>query len=195
MSASRRKPSSRGSGLGLTRRQAALAGERIELRPPSDADREALAGLLDGPSGEVAAIVRREDGRPVGALAYRLANGWLVVEAVALEAGERGRGYGSEAVRLIEEDAGKRGAKRFGFAVPQEDGLALYFALRLGYRPAAAGERLWHGASGSGIIAVVRTPGVEIEPHDPCKRAPRSGWRRSASRRARSLRRRLHAGA
>ena len=137
-----------------------LPGERIELRPTTDADREALAGLLDGPGGgELAAIVRRADGKPVGVLAYRLEYSWLVIAAVALEPAERGRGYGSEAVRLLEEDAVKRGlARRYGFAVPKDDGLALYFALRLGYRPRAAVERLWHGGTGSDIIAMVRTP-------------------------------------
>jgi GNAT superfamily N-acetyltransferase len=126
----------------------APSGERVELRPATVAD------------GGTATIVRRQDGAAVGALAYRLAGGWLVVQAVALEPAERGRGYGSEAVRLLEDEAAKRGTLRFGFAVPKEDGLALYFALRLGYRPAAAGEPLWRRASGGDIIAMVRTPGA-----------------------------------
>jgi hypothetical protein len=122
-----------------------LSGERIWLRP-------------EGADAGTAAIVRREDGETIGELTYRLTDGWLVVEAITLPPGERGRGYDSEAVRLLEEEAARRGARRSVMSVAKEDGLALYFALRLGYRPAVAGE-LWHWGTGGDIIAMVRTPG------------------------------------
>lgn len=106
---------------------------------------------------ERAAIVRRGDGSDVGTLLYRLVNGWLAIESVTLSDEARVGGYGAEAVRLLEEQAADVG--RFGLAVPKSDGLALYFALRLGYRPAAPGETLWYEGARRDIIAMVRSPG------------------------------------
>jgi hypothetical protein len=130
---------------------------RVELRPPAEADAEELPAMTIA-DVERAAIVRREDGRALGALAYRTADGWLAIEGVALTDEARIGGYGAEAVGLLEEAAGA-GAKRFGFAVPKSDGLALYFALRLGYRPAAPGESLWYEGTRRDIIAMVRSAG------------------------------------
>ena len=137
--------------------------ERVALRPLSETDREALGPLLDRlPDGgaTVFAIVRREDGETVGALAHRRSGGWLVVEGVALTDAARTAGYGADAVRLLERQAGEGGAvRRFGLAVPKSEGLALYAALRLGYRPARPGDIRWRGGPRGDIIAMVRTPG------------------------------------
>ncbi|HLB26858.1 MAG TPA: hypothetical protein VJN32_04360, partial [Dehalococcoidia bacterium] len=85
-------------------------------------------------------IVRRADGAVIGEMECRAgepAAGWLTVEAIAMETGRRGWGYGSEAVRLLEAE-GK--AERFLARVDAGNGLGLYFWLRLGYRPALPGE-------------------------------------------------------
>ena len=68
-----------------------------------------------------------------------------------------GQGYDTEAVRLLEEEALGRGmASRFWAPVRLDDGLGLYFWLRLGYRPAAAGENPWPGERPRDIIAMIR---------------------------------------
>jgi len=101
-------------------------------------------------------IVRRADGAAIGEVKCRAdepAAGWLTVGCIALAEGERGWGYGSEAVRLLEAKA-KAKAVRFRADVDAGNGLALYFWLRLGYRPARAGEV--PGRPPRGMIAMVR---------------------------------------
>ncbi len=92
----------------------------------------------------------------VGFVEYRVgdgAEGWLTIVDIELEEGSRGWGYGSEAVRMVEEEAVRRGwARRFRAEVEARNGLGVYFWLRLGYRP---GE----GESGlAGTLVMVRTP-------------------------------------
>ena len=63
---------------------------------------------------------------------------------IALAKAYRGWGYGSEAVRLLEEWAVReRIAERFRADVDVRNGLGLYFWLRLGYRPADGGQDTW----------------------------------------------------
>ncbi len=70
-----------------------------------------------------------------------------------------GQGYDTEAVRLLEGEALERGlAGRFWAPVRNVDGLGLYFWLRLGYRPAAAGENPWPGGAPRDMMSMVRTP-------------------------------------
>ena len=115
-------------------------GERVELRI--------------GEAQDVALIVLREAGRDLGRLSYRLAEGWLTFEWMEIEPGCRGWGYGSEAVRLLEVEAG---GERFRANVDARNGLGLYFWLRLGYRPARPDEV--PGGSTRGIITMVRAAG------------------------------------
>ena len=118
---------------------------------PVDADNSLLA------------ITSREGDNIYGVLAYRLGypeEGWLSVEAVAVEPGLNGQGYDAEAVRLLEGEALERGlASRFWAAVRHDDGLGLYFWLRLGYRPAPPGESPWPGGAPRDIMAMIRVPG------------------------------------
>ena len=106
------------------------------------------------------AITSRGDGSTIGVLAYRLGyprQGWLSVEVVAVEPRLSGQGYDAEAVRLLEEGALERGwARRFCAPVRHDDGLGLYFWLRLGYRPTVAGESTWPGAAPRDMMAMVR---------------------------------------
>ena len=126
-------------------------GQRVALRPLSK----------DG-STLPYEIVRRADGAVIGEVKCRAddpAAGWLSVGFIALAEGERGWGYGSEAVRLLEAE-GK--AERFLAGVDARDGLALYFWLRLGYRPASVGEV--PGKTPRGIITMVRSRTQNREP-------------------------------
>lgn len=122
------------------------AGHRLaEAR----ADRD--AGLL--------VIARRDDPStrsgqapaPVGLLKYHAddpARGWLTTGFIAIAPALRGFGYGSEAVRLLEEWAVREGlANRFRADVDPRNGLGLYFWLRLGYRPEAGS---------AGVLPMVR---------------------------------------
>ncbi len=138
----------------------------MALRPLKEGDREAVARwleetLIDADDG-LLAITSREGDSIYGVLAYQLGypeRGWLSVEAVAVEPGLRGRGYDAEAVRLLEEEALERGlASRFWAPVRHDDGPGLYFWLRLGYRPAAAGENPWPGGAPHDMMAMVRVP-------------------------------------
>jgi GNAT superfamily N-acetyltransferase len=105
-------------------------------------------------------IAKVDDPAPIGLLQYRFGfpdKGWLAIDFVALASGRRGWGYGSEAVRLVEDWAiGSRKSNRFLAKVDARNGLALYFWLRLGYRPARPGEVFWRAPDEEGNIAMVR---------------------------------------
>ncbi len=138
----------------------------MALRPLKEGDREAMARRLEetliDADDSLLGITSREGGSTYGVLAYRLGypeEGWLSVEAVAVEPRVRGLGYDAEAVRLLEGEALERGwASRFCAPVRRDDGLGLYFWLRLGYRPAAAGGNPWPGSAPRDMMALVRVP-------------------------------------
>jgi RimJ/RimL family protein N-acetyltransferase len=97
------------------------------------------------------AITQAEADEPIGLIEYRLDGDWLTVAFIALAKAYRGWGYGSEAVRLVEEWAAREGlAERFRAEVDVRNGLGLYFWLRLGYRPLAAAKE------GRAVLAMVR---------------------------------------
>ena len=125
-------------------------GESLERRF-SDAE-AADTGLL--------LIAKAGDPAPIGLLQYRAGfpdKGWLAIDFLVLAAGRRGWGYGSGAVRLVEESAGEsQHVTRFLAEVDARNGLALYFWLRLGYRPARPDEIFWRAPNEDGIIAMVR---------------------------------------
>jgi GNAT superfamily N-acetyltransferase len=138
---------------------AAFAGKRVRLRPFGDGDSAAVeawyeeavlaAGIpyprplsrsagegrsVDSRSGGVLVIQRINEDGPIGLLEYEVKRGSLTVAFIALAKAYRGWGYGSEAVRLLEEWAVGI-AERFRAEVAVRNGLGLYFWLRLGYRP------------------------------------------------------------
>ena len=155
----------------------ALAGSRVTLRPVTADDlpliedwwpeaaatvrgvREPVAldelqRMIDEADAETLVIARADGPAPIGLLVYRLPDdGWLEFQFLALAKGLRGWGYGSEAVRLIEE-SGR--AQRFAARVNAGNGLGLYFWLRMGYRPAEPGEARWRAEEAGDIIAMVR---------------------------------------
>jgi GNAT superfamily N-acetyltransferase len=149
---------------------------RIALRPATSADLPQIGSwyaeaaalacsdrtlderlhATDASEGELLLIAKADDPAPIGLLQHRIGfpdKGWLAIDFLALAAGRRGWGYGSEAVRLVEESAG---ATRFLAEVDARNGLALYFWLRLGYRPLRPDEVFWRAPDEDGIIAMVR---------------------------------------
>lgn len=133
---------------------------RVTLRPATGEEREVASRWL-GPALELPddalAIVRGESGAVVGVVGYRvdMPAGWLKVGPVALAEGSRGWGLGSEAVRLLEETVGATQGRSWT-GVPRGMGLAFYFWLRLGYRPARPDEAPWQAAQSRDIMAMLR---------------------------------------
>ena len=101
--------------------------------------RAALGPVEKSDSGEQRAIIDGS-GEEIGFVEYRVSEGWLEVRWVELTVEHRRAGLGVEAVRLLEVEAERRlGVRGLRAEVPVENGLALYFWLRLGYRPATRG--------------------------------------------------------
>ncbi len=122
---------------------ARAAYESRSLREVWRSARERNTGLL--------AIGRADEDEAIGLLEYVVRDAWLAVPFMALTKVYRGWGYGSEAVRLVEEWAvRKRLTTRFRAKVDLRNGLGLYFWLRLGYRPGpSAGD-------GRAVMTMVR---------------------------------------
>lgn len=135
-------------------------GRRLSLRPPQAAELPLLAAWL--PGAQVGAhgyaplqvlALAEPSGRALGFLGYALGGPapplkegpWLTIPFLVIDPQERGQGLGTEAILLLEGEARSRGlARRFAAPVPLAEGLALYFWLRLGYRPlGAARGHLW----------------------------------------------------
>jgi GNAT superfamily N-acetyltransferase len=144
-----------------------IDGTRVRLRPARDDDVPAIAPWYDG-----AEVVRREatDGilvitragadEPIGLLRYRAgepAEGCVTIGCVVLAGEARRRGLGADAVQLFEEAVARRyGVRHFRAGVNAGNGLALYFWLRLGYRPSVTtGDE-----QGAGLLSVIRETGA-----------------------------------
>ena len=113
-----------------------------------------LHRMIDEAGGETLVIAKAAEPVPIGLLIHRLPDDrWLEFRFLALAKGLRGWGYGSEAVRLIEE-SGR--ARSFGAEVYAGNGLGIYFWLRMGYRPAEPEEVRWRADGAGDIIAMVR---------------------------------------
>ncbi len=70
-------------------------------------------------------------------------------------------------MRLLEEERVDKGrADRLWSGVRQDDGPALYFWLRLGYRPADAAESPWPGSAPHDMMAMVRKSENPIPAHE-----------------------------
>lgn len=79
--------------------------------------------------------------RTVGAVAARQSDEWLVWRWLAVDESMRAFGYGGAAVPVVERAARRAGLSAARVLVPASNGVALYFWLRLGYRPST--ERAW----------------------------------------------------
>jgi RimJ/RimL family protein N-acetyltransferase len=108
----------------------------------------ALLAITLAEGEEVAGLLDRRAPYPVA--------GWLTVGFLALAEPYRGRGLGSEAVLALEEDARRRGlARHFAAGVVADAGRALYFWLRLGYRPLLQAHLPWPSPR-EGVVWMVR---------------------------------------
>jgi hypothetical protein len=72
------------------------------------------------------------NGRPIGLLAYSRAGASVVIHELATAPEHRDRSLGAEAVYALEAESGASTARAL---VPLTNGLAIYFWLRIGYRP------------------------------------------------------------
>ena len=75
------------------------------------------------------------DSEAVGALSGRLEDTALVWTWLAIDARWRAYGFGGASVPLFEEAARQLGADEALVPLPPDNGVALYFWLRLGYTP------------------------------------------------------------
>lgn len=135
-----------------------VTGRRVVVRPAKASEAPFVRELLDEFACEtdVLVIERHADREAVGVIAHQVdepKKGWLTFGLVAMRDGLRGFGYGSEAVRMIEQ---RSAARRFRAEVAKSIGLAFYFWLRQGYRPAKPEEAFWPGDEESDIIHVIR---------------------------------------
>lgn len=91
--------------------------------------------------------IEAHGGEIIGLLDYRLhepAQNWQTIVYIGMATGRRGFGYGSEAVRALEAWAVKsHKITSFMAEIAPQNGLALYFWLRVGYHPAAQEETGW----------------------------------------------------
>lgn len=150
----------------------ALLGNRVSLRRASERDTQVIEAWYeeaakaayfehslnelwrsaDEERGALLTIVRPDRDGPIGLLEYEVKHGEMTVPFIALAKAYRGWGYGSEAMRLLEEWAVREGiAERFRAEMDVRNGLGLYFWLRLGYRPAG-----WHAEDGRDSMTMVR---------------------------------------
>jgi len=158
----------------------ALVGKRVSLRAVRDEELAGIGAWIEeaatvagiphprplsrarerGERDSGVLVVERvgDENGPVGVVEYELNRGWLTVRFIALAKAYRGWGYGSEAVRLVEEWAVREGmAERFRAAVALRNGLGLYFWLRLGYRPVSREENeAWRVETLEHRMAMVR---------------------------------------
>jgi ribosomal protein S18 acetylase RimI-like enzyme len=89
-----------------------------------------------GKDGESRIAITGEAKKEIGFVEFGVRDGWLDVRWIELAVEHRRWGLGAEAVRLLEVEAGQKWeASTVRAHVPRDVGLALYFWLRLGYRP------------------------------------------------------------
>lgn len=143
---------------------ATVDGKRVSLRPIRDDDVASIEVWMDearatawspyslplsrragkgrsvgAETSGVLVIDRTGENGQIGIVEYEATDDWLTMRFIALAKAYRGWGYGSEAVRLLEDWAAREGlGDRSRAEVSVRNGLGLYFWLRLGYRPGAS---------------------------------------------------------
>jgi hypothetical protein len=82
------------------------------------------------------------DGAPAGIIAWRRAarSSTAAIEFLGVEQQHARRGAGMTAARLLEEALTRRGVRTMYAPAPAAHGIAMYFWIRLGYRPLLRGE-------------------------------------------------------
>ena len=106
-------------------------GVKLEdLGLPVKGERFRLERSQDG-----AAVIRLADGVTVGNLKLEAGNKGLVVRGLCIEAPYRSYGAGSEAALLLNRACDAAGVAFVRTWAPPDRGLAVYFWIRMGYRP------------------------------------------------------------
>ena len=103
-----------------------IAGERVTLRRDDSSADGAIAW----------AIHRKGEREAIGRAAVAFADGAPVIERLCIDEGARGYGAGSETAALLLETLARRHAVARAWA-PPDMGLAVYFWIRMGFRPLA----------------------------------------------------------
>jgi len=101
-----------------------------------------LVGRLRAEPALRARIIER-DGASVGAIVYRLhapRRDASMIEFVGTPPAEARRGSGMAAAALVERDMRDAGTKIAYAPTPDRHGIAIYFWIRLGYRPLPSAE-------------------------------------------------------
>jgi GNAT superfamily N-acetyltransferase len=101
--------------------------------------------LEHGAAGSVA-VFRTSDEQCVGEARVKRRGATLVIESVCIDASERGFGAGSESVVLLAQAARAAGCSAMESWAPASLGLAVYFWMRMGFRP-----RFGRAAAGDGV--------------------------------------------
>jgi hypothetical protein len=107
-----------------------------------------------------AALVSKHDGGPAGLAVAQVdlpETGAACVPFIAIAPAERFRGLGGEAGLALEAHLGREfGVRRVLAPVPEGRGLAVYFWLRLGYRPLIQVDAPWPliGLDGKGLPGI-----------------------------------------
>ena len=110
-----------------------------------------------GEDGDSRIAIIGESRDEIGFIDGLVRNGMLDVRWIELAAEHRRRGLGVDAVRLLEAEAAERwNVTGLRAHVPHDVGLALYFWLRLGYRPEAGFGGSSGPASEGDTMSVVR---------------------------------------
>jgi len=107
------------------------------LNPNGDAE---AAYWLRPANHPADATPKRPPHDPIGACAARIENDSLVWTWLAIGADWRALGLGGAAVPIVERAAAKLGCRSGRVLVPANNGIGLYFWLRLGYRPLPAAD-------------------------------------------------------
>jgi RimJ/RimL family protein N-acetyltransferase len=139
--------------------RAAAASAGLPTGQPEANLRRHLEEARAQPGRELLAITVAGGGELVGILdrwALYPAAGWLTTGFLAVAEPHRGRGFGGEAILTLEKESRRRGlAHRFAAGVVAEAGRALYFWLRLGYRPLLQADLPWPSPR-KGVVWMVR---------------------------------------
>jgi predicted N-acetyltransferase YhbS len=136
--------------------EAVAAVDGVRPGPGTPATLAAFGATVSArwPGAAIEVVITEEHG-PIGLIVHRVAKpdgpgkATLLIGALAVRAGLRNLGYGAEAVVRLEE---MYPGATVCAAIPRFNGLAIYFWLRVGYRPvrldedaelARDPERLW----------------------------------------------------
>jgi ribosomal protein S18 acetylase RimI-like enzyme len=104
-------------------------GGRISQAPPASLD-QVVRSLSEAQRMRLIAL---RSGEPIGLIVTSpLGGARTAIDVVAIAAGSRNIGLGSEAILVLEE---AEPATKLLPGVPVENGLAIYFWLRIGYAP------------------------------------------------------------